>query len=178
MWLKSRLLSFLCAWNLFHEVLSVSTEDILKQIRKTHEQIGKCRLRCLSEFSPSYQDSVCFRIPKCQTCWDLCQRFTQNKRDRQVYCTNPDPLVCDDGCRLSCKQFNDDPEKPSSQPVDIIFSTNFVGCTLFWKTNNENMTFINQLYGMDDQVKKTRILGIFKTINPKLWFFFEQGDMV
>lgn len=151
---KYRFFSFIFTWSLFHLGMS-SPEDILNQIRVTHEKIGTCRLRCLSELSTSEQDSVCFRIPKCRTCWDLCQRFALNKKDEQVFCARHDPEICDDTCQLSCKSLQVETMKESLiRTPSVVLSTSFVGCTLFWKTNydNTNIAFINQLYGVDDQV--------------------------
>lgn len=132
---------------------SVKCFDILEDILASHKQIGICRIGCLSKLVPLRQDSMCFRHSSCKSCWELCQRFQLDKSDKALLCSQPGgSSSCDDGCQIACKFGQNKVTEQVETPFDL--STNFIGCTLFWKTNRDNhLVTINQLYGMDDQVR-------------------------
>lgn len=128
-----------------------SSEDILSLIRKPHERTAQCRIECLKSLVAIKQDSYCQRHRSCKSCWDLCPKIVSDENEKSFYCEDNNENTCDEGCTTACKFIKQEPSGTVVSSTDI--STNFIGCTLYWKTSLSDESIpIHQLYGMDDQV--------------------------
>jgi len=135
-------------------IKNVTSFDILNEIFASHEQMAVCRIGCMSKLIPLRQDSMCFRHSTCSSCWEFCQKFQLDKNEKTLFCDNLTSDVCDEGCKSACGSTSVEHKNNVGTTYEI--STNFVGCTLFWKTSGiSELIAINQLYGMDDQVIKS-----------------------
>ena len=124
--------------------------EILSAIRLKHERIGQCRIQCLEQLTAisRRRDSDCQRHSDCNTCWQFCENLTTPKT-RRLICQDES---CDKGCQTSCRFFDQEVKKRESIETPIVLSTNFVGCTLYWKTSgDQDAIYVHQLYGMDSQ---------------------------
>lgn len=156
MFLKVSLFITLKLLSIFHK--GSTSENILNQIRLSHERIGQCRLSCISGLSLQTftQDSSCEQDEKCKNCWNICQTvLISSKKGEDMICSKPYKEDCKEGCQLSCKFLQEVSSSPINNKTTFSLSTNFVSCTLFWKIyGDESTATIYQLYGMDDQVRK------------------------
>jgi hypothetical protein len=132
-----------------HRIHGSTDNKILSAIRLKHERIGQCRIQCVEQFTmiPRRRDSDCQRHSDCKSCWQFCEQLTSPKR---LICQDQS---CDKGCQTSCQYFDQEVKKTdSSETPPIVLSTNFMGCTLYWKTSgNQDAIYVHQLYGMDSQ---------------------------
>jgi len=111
-----------------------SSENILSLIRGKHERTGQCRLQCIQELANVPRDSDCERNLHCKSCWDLCPEMASQKSFFEMFCKGRES-----------KEF-------STPHTQVELRTNFVGCTLYWKTSgNEDDVYLHQLYGIDKQ---------------------------
>ena len=131
------------------------SEDILSAIRVKNERIGQCRIRCLQDFAIVPRDSDCQRHPTCKSCWQSCSDLISLKSRQKMFCKS-DNEVCDRGCKSVCNFLDEEKMKtrePKQISTPVELSTNFVGCTLYWKTSGDQTNvFVHQLYGLDSQV--------------------------
>ncbi len=129
-------------------IFGSTDNEILSAIRLKHERIGQCRIQCLEQFTTikRRRESDCQRHQDCQTCWQFCEKLTSPKR---LICQDES---CDKGCQTSCTFFDQEVQKIESSETPIELSTNFVGCTLYWKiSGDQDAIYVHQLYGMDSQ---------------------------
>jgi len=135
-----------------------SSENILSLIRGKHERTGQCRLQCIQELANVPRDSDCERNLHCKSCWDLCPEMASQKSFFETFCAEAEPF-CDRGCKTACNFFEEggsqkgrESKEFSTPHTQVELRTNFVGCTLYWKTSgNDDDVYLHQLYGMDEQ---------------------------
>ncbi len=142
-----KVISLIFALTFIVKVIHGSTDnEILIAIRLKHERVGQCRIQCLEELTtiPRRTDLDCQENLDCKSCWQFCEQLISLKNP---FCLNQS---CDRGCQTSCNYFDQEVKKTDSNPITL--STNFVGCTLYWKTSgDQDAIHIHQLYGMDSQ---------------------------
>ena len=142
------------------EHCTASSENILSLIRNKHERTGQCRLQCVQQLANVPRDSDCQRHLYCKSCWDLCPEFISQKSYFETFCADEDEPSCDRGCKMACNFVNDTNRQKYRKskefltpPTQVELSTNFLGCTLYWKTSGggKSAIYLHQLYGMDEQ---------------------------